>query len=106
MFVSIVDGDIYCKACTQYKKDLVWAGESDAIEHCANGEFCSAKIDLGVTKLLGAESRFVGSICTEVLTNDGMKHMKNIMRVKTKTPYQERLHSVYGLYFWGLEEGF
>lgn len=110
MRVLALDGEMFCSSCAvaagHRSSELSVVGEADTIVHCANGEMCRDRIDLGhIPKLFGSESRFVGSVCTEVLTVEGVKEMKKLMQRpnKEKTVFQERLHAVWGLYFWGLE---
>jgi hypothetical protein len=104
---------VYCDACgRQIEEDLGRRddndseaypqyfgddGESDSPQHCANGADCRDALRLaayGLRKrdpLYGAETRAVGTLFG-TLTEDGVRYVRDLMRQKSRTPYQRALH--------------
>lgn len=79
----------------------VLSGETDSPSHCDSREECLEPLDLtqwGLDiddPLYGAESRVIGALIDERLTEDGVSYLKEMLDEPAPTPYQRALHD-----FW------
>ena len=77
--------------------------ESDSPNHCASGAYCLNALDLTAyglaedAELFGAESRKIGALIEEDLTEDGVAYVREMIEEAPEdcTPYQRALHA-----FW------
>ena len=72
--------------------------ETDTPDHCAAGRRCLEGIDLhnyglGVRpRLFGAETRSIGALLPDGLTDDGVAWLRERFAEKHRTPYQRALY--------------
>jgi len=73
-------------------------GPSDSVDHCASGAGCADPVDLGDyglaedAPLYGMESRHIGALLTEQLTDEGAAWLHEVTTDPAWTPYQNALH--------------
>lgn len=117
----IYQADLWCDSCGEkIKADLAveahedtgdsedvpqYADESqsetDSPSHCAAGADCLEAEDLGHygledgATLHGAESRRVGALLNEGLTEEGVKYVREIVSAPARTEYQGALHALW-----------
>jgi len=115
--------ELYCDACgEQLERELQAAGiadsgdsdqypqlalegESDSPNHCASGAECLEAIDLSAyglepgAELHGAETRSIGALIDEQLTDHGREYLAELLHEQTPTPYQRALHRLWRDHF-------
>jgi hypothetical protein len=76
-------------------------GESDGPNHCASGRECLDPVDLTAwglrpdAVLVGAESRLIGSLIGESLTEHGVEYLREMLSEHPRTEYQAALHRLW-----------
>lgn len=77
-------------------------GESDSPNHCPSGEECLGEVidltDWGLpvgAQLYGAETRRIGELLDEGLTEHGVSYLKEMLGDPPRTPYQRALHRLW-----------
>lgn len=109
----ICDGEVYCDACGQRddypREEYVYEmGESDNVNHCANGETCADAVRLvpDGTVLYGAETACIGAMVTDELTDDGETYIRQLVAdCVYPTPYQVAVHRLWRETFpWAFED--
>jgi hypothetical protein len=114
----IYSADTYCDDCgARIRAELEAAGvqdhgdsdgfpqsarddeETDSPDHCASGADCiGSAVDLGDyglepdAQLIGAETRVIGELLSECLTDAGRAYLREMLEDEPRTPYQEALH--------------
>ena len=82
-----------------YPKPFYGDNETDNVEHCAAGENCANAVTLlgPDAPLHGAETRKVGAVISDVLTDDGCASMAETVRESRRngTPYQKALAALW-----------
>lgn len=118
------NGSLFCDSCgraiidalkeTTLTSDTLptyGESESDSIHHCEEGSHCLEAINLSEygldkrAKLLGAESRVIGNIVTDKLTDIGVAYTKELVAEKNPTPFQKALHRLWSDYFPDIKGG-
>lgn len=109
------NAELYCDDCGARLADLASEdmsddypvsareSESDSPNHCASGAYCLNALDLtayGLAEdapLFGAETRKIGALIEEDLTEDGVAYVREMIECDPEdcTPYQRALHA-----FW------
>jgi hypothetical protein len=123
----IYDADLYCDSCgekikekldaegqrptsgdwdsDEYPKHITNLGASDNIHHCGSGAECEEAVDLGEcglpddAQLHGSETRKVGAVLNDELTEEGVSALNEMLEEKNLTPYQVALHDLWRVSF-------
>jgi hypothetical protein len=73
--------------------------ETDAPDHCADAGDCLESVDLGDyglapdAEMVGAESRRIGALLSDGLTDEGVAYLAEMLAEESRTPYQSALHN-------------
>jgi hypothetical protein len=93
--------DEYSYDSDEFPKGDYPSESTDGPSHCGSAGECLEGIDLGEygladnAPMYGAETRTVGALLSDELTEHGVSYLQEMLNEPTRTPYQNALHN-----FW------